>query len=443
MINKVMSKVEKLAHKLVKKNNLTPPIDIVNFIKKYADVEEADIPFSIDALCHQGPGKPKIILQEEQPLFRKRFTYAHELGHLVIPWHIGTLSCNVDEKSDLVDNDTFFSIESEANSFAAEFLAPSNWIEEMIRKNDKLNLTELFNLISSTAEISLQASIFSVSKHLDKKYLILYQDIEKDLTRKLSTEDNDIFVPYINNNYIDSSYDINWLDKSSIKHDIIKRANYKVYWWDFNYEGKDNETKKLIKRYEKNGLTVMIGELARMLNVPLIVSFYKLLKLLPEVYVIYVCGKDYCRCFMSPNTKLKYNRNYSKGTYDAEWLDKYSQEFGNVDIDGYMLNWWRFNTDIEDINNIDDDRDSKQILSDILNETYSENDIKVVKCRINGIVGGCNSVDGSNSVIAFTKFLKQRFIGREDLIDFIEHSDFNIFIAKKAYEIFNKRKNGK
>lgn len=437
-MNSRMSKIEKLANKLLKKNKLSPPIDIINFIKKYADVEETDVPFTIDALCHQGGGKPKIILQEDQPPFRKRFTYAHELGHLIIPWHIGTLSCNIDEKSDLVDENLFYSIESEANSFAAEFLAPSYWIKEIIRENNNLDLTQLLNKVSKDAEISLQASMFSLCKHLDKKYLILYKESGKSFVRKLSTEDNDVFIPYINDNYNGV-----WLNKQANQYDVINKFNYEIYWWDFTYECKDEVIKEIVESYEEYGLTRMITQLSEKLDISFIVSFYKLLDFLPEGYVIYISGNNYSKCFMSPNTRLKSTRDYKNDTYNAEWLDNYSQSSGILQVDEYTLNWWKFNTNIEIIDDIEDIRDSKQILDNMLNEIYMSNEIDTKRRSINGIVGGCNSMHGNNDLTTFTKILKQRFIGREGLIDFIEHMDFDIYIAKKANEMLEKRKNTK
>ncbi|MCW9706832.1 ImmA/IrrE family metallo-endopeptidase [Fodinibius salsisoli] len=63
----------------------------------------------------------------------KRFTLAHELGHLSIPSHLEVLH----KESRLVSNPGYYSdkeIEQEANIFAINFLAPANPFKDKLNK---------------------------------------------------------------------------------------------------------------------------------------------------------------------------------------------------------------------------------------------------------------------------------------------------------------------
>jgi Zn-dependent peptidase ImmA (M78 family)/transcriptional regulator with XRE-family HTH domain len=70
----------------------------------------------IDALSQWASEYPVILLNADLPTDRKRWTLAHEVGHLVL-------------HSDYIDPD----VESQANDFAAEFLMPRHIIDSDLR----------------------------------------------------------------------------------------------------------------------------------------------------------------------------------------------------------------------------------------------------------------------------------------------------------------------
>lgn len=127
----IESREEKLAGRLIEKYKVTPPFDLVALASNYATIEEIDIPWGIDGitLYLKVSGKrPKIIVNENAARRRKRFTLAHELAHVIIPWHVGNIvDANILEGRDAEYN----SYESEANKFAAELLMPSNWVNSL------------------------------------------------------------------------------------------------------------------------------------------------------------------------------------------------------------------------------------------------------------------------------------------------------------------------
>lgn len=102
--------------------------------RNFADVEYDSIPGSCDGLVLGLEGnrpKPLILVEEADHPTRQRFTLAHELGHLLLPWHLGgNFAC--DTSRDRADMWQTSNYEPEANRFAAELLLPSAWLDELI-----------------------------------------------------------------------------------------------------------------------------------------------------------------------------------------------------------------------------------------------------------------------------------------------------------------------
>lgn len=125
-----MVPVEKMAARLLMRHNLTPPYDLEALVLNYATVELHHFPLDADGITIGigGEGKPQILINSDSPETRRKFTLAHELGHIIIPWHTGTI---VSHLGKIEANAEYRKMESEANQFAAELLLPSSWIRNM------------------------------------------------------------------------------------------------------------------------------------------------------------------------------------------------------------------------------------------------------------------------------------------------------------------------
>jgi len=79
---------------LVERLDLTPPVNVMEVAGRYADLEILSWEFACDALV-VGLGsmdgrRPKVFIRANyQGRRRRRFTIAHEIGHLVLPWTSG------------------------------------------------------------------------------------------------------------------------------------------------------------------------------------------------------------------------------------------------------------------------------------------------------------------------------------------------------------------
>ena len=65
-----------------KLHGLTPPVDIEEILREFADIEEDNIPHGCDGLLIRRTGRrPLVLVSRGQIEVRRRFTLAHELGH--------------------------------------------------------------------------------------------------------------------------------------------------------------------------------------------------------------------------------------------------------------------------------------------------------------------------------------------------------------------------
>lgn len=161
-----MSPEIRLAKRVVEKYGLQPPIDVQSLVKRYAQLKTENIPFDgVDGICLnlKVPGKtPLVIINKKNQSLRRRFTLAHELGHILIPWHMGTILDRLDPADNVSDD--YWTFEKEANNFAAELLMPSDWLESQIAANS--DLSKLHRQLVEQCEVSLQASSIRLAQHL-------------------------------------------------------------------------------------------------------------------------------------------------------------------------------------------------------------------------------------------------------------------------------------
>ncbi|WP_442591922.1 ImmA/IrrE family metallo-endopeptidase [Pedobacter sp. AW31-3R] len=130
----------RMARRILKKHNLVVPFDLNKLVNQYAKVYYKSIPIQgVDGVCInlKKPGKiPTVIVNDDAVQVRQRFTLAHELGHIIIPWHLGTIIDEIDinEKTSIRDKQ-YWILESEANRFASELLMPIDFILEQFNVN--------------------------------------------------------------------------------------------------------------------------------------------------------------------------------------------------------------------------------------------------------------------------------------------------------------------
>lgn len=161
-----------LARRLIKRLKLKLPIDVFEVARKFSNVEQLDLPVDVDGVClnlKQSGKTPLIIVNVAgRSHERIRFTLAHELGHVLIPWHTGAIVDEIDITRDHA-SEKYWQLEGEANRFASELLMPTAWVEKQIGESP--HPLEATTRVASGAEVSFQAATIKVLNCLDASYI--------------------------------------------------------------------------------------------------------------------------------------------------------------------------------------------------------------------------------------------------------------------------------
>lgn len=155
---------ERLAARMVYRLSLQPPVDVLKIASSLATVTMKSFPQEIDGLCLdlKQPGKrPKIWVSRSLGVVRRRFTLAHEIGHIVIPWHTGSIVDELEAPRSAARG-KYRQMEAEANRFAAELLMPSRWVRALSERAE--HVAGVMHTIVRVAQVSFPAALFRVEK---------------------------------------------------------------------------------------------------------------------------------------------------------------------------------------------------------------------------------------------------------------------------------------
>lgn len=159
----------RLARRFVDRQNLRPPVDVESLVNDRADLILAEIPLpGVDGITLdlKVPGRQtRVILNSSLPKLRRRFTLAHELGHILIPWHAGNI-VDTAATSSFEHLFAYYEIETEANQFASEVLIPQVWLESQVLPDEDLAMLQLE--ISETCEVSGEAAAIRLIQNAQK-----------------------------------------------------------------------------------------------------------------------------------------------------------------------------------------------------------------------------------------------------------------------------------
>ena len=155
---------------MVEKLTLVPPVDVHELARAYADVEEANLPGTADGLIVADSDRPKplIIIERTHAATRKRFTLAHEMGHLRISWHIPPVACHPWGYFHFTD-ELYRVQEAEANRFASALLMPIQWLKEIVQESTSI---KQMSSALGKAEVSKTAISYALVRRLRPGYVL-------------------------------------------------------------------------------------------------------------------------------------------------------------------------------------------------------------------------------------------------------------------------------
>lgn len=426
---------KKRAAKFFDYHNLKLPVDVVALLNTFAFVEEEIIPSKGDAICINKTGKPHIIIKKNISKFRKRFTYAHELGHLQIPTHTGMISCSTDLDFSINHNE-YMKMEEEANAFAAELLMPEHWLIDMINTYPDYN--ELIKQVCDTAQVSFMAALYNIIPLSPVNHMFYIQDkINAFCHIKFGSNINQpIFL------YKEGSYDPDWLAiNMQSKLNDITNETMDVSIIIFKKIISLNTVQKIASYFtDAKSIQTICNSITKKNDISYAHLFKDIKFYLPKGFIIKITCKisGSFTYIYAPETYVRPPEKTNQYTCD-EWCN--SSSIFHVESIGELItiDVWFFQTSfsMKDINE-NDNRNSKTIIKSIVYENYSDPQ----KCRsvlgqINGVIGNLKNHKDDFDKKTFYNILKQKFDSKPNLASITQHRDFNTFLFKKICELYN------
>ncbi|MBN1454315.1 MAG: ImmA/IrrE family metallo-endopeptidase [Anaerolineales bacterium] len=168
---------ERTANSVIDKLSISSPDDLLQLKKiiyaRGAIYREWPIQ-GAEARLMIGHGKPIITISSSPTInhHRRRFSTAHELGHLELHRGMGLLVSCTNQDIQYKPDNTDIDIEQEANQFAAAFLIPARFVEKPFTENEPS-----FDIIAdwaSTLETSLTATALRFVRFTPKPVAVVY-----------------------------------------------------------------------------------------------------------------------------------------------------------------------------------------------------------------------------------------------------------------------------
>jgi hypothetical protein len=239
--NQPLEPEARLAARILADRGLEPPFDINELASEFADVEQAAVPGDCDAIVmglHGERPRPLILLNEDRTGRRARFSLAHEIGHIAIPWHVGTIACHVDFE---IAARTYYyrATEAEANRFAGELLLPSAWVQAQVAEQD--DLRDQLQTLYSTG-VSAPVACLRLIPALPPGVIVVLPDSDSRVQISAASPGTSLTPPGRG-----SHLDRRLFDPISSSHTSIRLGSRTTWWWRFDaevdlVEAKDDRT---------------------------------------------------------------------------------------------------------------------------------------------------------------------------------------------------------
>ncbi len=194
-----MNSEQKFANRLLERHSLQPPYDLRQLVEKYADIRFVNFPVDADGMSYglKKQKRPLILINTSRPKTRQKFTLAHELGHVIIPWHIGNIISHTEQnlENDLEVSSSLLEyrqIEKEANGFAAELLLPTSWLKSKIKDINFDNFQNILKNIIWETKTSRDACLINTFNLLPSGFSCVEIDNSGYVIRRFTSSDTPV-----------------------------------------------------------------------------------------------------------------------------------------------------------------------------------------------------------------------------------------------------------
>jgi hypothetical protein len=210
----------KVAELIVERYRLRPPVNIETLLEDVADVSELEWSYDVDGMVTGLSGRPRVFLRSNQAKNRKRFTSAHEYGHIQIPWHTESLACQIDagqRSSNPVQ-------EREASDFASHILVPRKFLREILVASG--NVEDWLERLGQ-CEISAHATLIALREQLPPGYVFAVEGVDNPPDIIVSSGTVFGFNFPLRNDHLPI------FDKESVSVGRVGFRNRSIRWWQY------------------------------------------------------------------------------------------------------------------------------------------------------------------------------------------------------------------
>lgn len=222
-----------LAATLVERLDLAPPVDIEGLADNYADVFEEAWPYTDCDAVVVGliSSRPTIFLRAGLLTHRRRFTLAHELGHVLMGWHVGVVGClptvsqfEVEPLQPVRDRESIISArrlheqEAEATRFASYLLMPDRFLRPLVETS---NMESTLIGLNQT-KVSAAAALMRLRQMLQPGFCFAYLH---------DGNYEQFWSPGTERPYMPNGFDVRLMARSSKDHGGVNLSGRHVCWF--------------------------------------------------------------------------------------------------------------------------------------------------------------------------------------------------------------------
>lgn len=230
-----LTREQRLAAEIVRRFGLVPPIPLGGLVATFADLEFDQIPVSCDGLVvglHRQ--RPLILLDDRAPSRRQRFTLAHELGHVLLPWHTGAFACDTRWSVFSGGGVAFSQAEPEANRFASELLVPTKWLGAIIDRLGADLVSPLLHAIE-VADVSAWVACLRLVRMLPSGFVFAMVDLSGRVLLSGQSDGTRLSPPGAG-----ERLDRRLLDRFAVSVEEVRYGARRIVWWRFGERGDDD-----------------------------------------------------------------------------------------------------------------------------------------------------------------------------------------------------------
>lgn len=427
--------VRKRALNLYKKYSLSVPVDLQKILdEKNIILIYKENPVGMDGLTHLQESPPIIELNTEitfEP--RRRFTLAHEIGHICISWHTGITVCSLDDPSYKVQGQILINTqELEANTFASELLMPTLWIQSNFNLID-FEMKELIKKVSSKAKTSIMATLYALENALPPGHVYLVKNPAMEYWQPFKSKDSGTINISIANN-------IYFYDSICLRKEVFTLSIYSIIHYTLLPCPELENIQSIYEACDYN-FEQFLNAISDF-NPIRILHFINIIldNINDKFYIVLKMGNNIFRHIKNQNNSVRIFADYYDFDSIVEYVKDYYGEWGIIRLNEEAnLLWIKDSVQYIEPDNIIQ-TDPHILLKRITNDIYSPDLAHKMLLRINGVVSSINSSNQASNREELYHLIKQRFETDPQYSEIVSHELFNTYISNKITNLLNKRK---